>query len=178
MDYFKGSIDAPREALIDRWFEVAGPNQRGNSLFAMVNFYDMIDDSRYVCLELSRFKQFVADYNKYRIWRKNKRDCDTRTRGLGTDLSDAMEELGVKGDGSLGCWDLGYDSKSLSRNPEERLAGYHSACICWTYDPVAKNFFPFVVQPKTLWDSGSKKEAQWQNPADEILFWVYIKGNS
>lgn len=178
MDYFKGSIDAPRDVLIRRWFEIVGPNQKGNGLWTMDEFYDSIDDGRYVCLLYPRYVRFVSDYNRYRIWRKNKRDCDTRTRGLGTDLSDAMEELKVKGDGSLGCWDLGYDSRSLSDNPSERLAGYHSAAICWTYHPLLKNYFPFVVQPNTKWDNGSKRDAEWQDPLKEILFWVYIKGNS
>ena len=47
MDYFKGSIDAPRDVLIKRWIDIAGPPEKGNALWTMDHFYDSVDDGRY-----------------------------------------------------------------------------------------------------------------------------------
>ena len=175
MDYFKGSVDVSAIRLIDRWYEIAGGPQKGNALWTQSHFFDSVDDSRYVCLELSRFKNLVSDHAKYRIWKK-RRDCNKKMRGFGVDLSDAAEAAGMKGDGTLGCWSLGYDSRSLSNDPSKRLAGYHATPICWTWDNDIGNFFPYIVEPPTKWDSGNTKEAIWRIPKDEIIFWVSIGG--
>jgi len=175
MDYFKGSIDAPREILINRWYEIAGEPKKGNSLFTRAHFFDTVDDARYVCLTLDNAKQFVEDFNKYRQWFK-RRDCNKKMRGFGVDLSDAAEELGMQGDGTLGIWSLAYDSRNLSSNVEKRLAGYHATPLVWTWEASKGNFFPYVVQPKSIWGSGVKKGAVWQTPEQEVIFWVSIGG--
>jgi len=67
MDYFKGSVDAPRSVLIDRWIALYDRPEKGNALWTLDHFYDSVDDGRYVCLDLARYKAFIEDHTQYRV---------------------------------------------------------------------------------------------------------------
>lgn len=171
MDYTKDALELTamewRSALLDR----LGPMAPGNSQFTPDNLRDSLGDRGIYVLRPAAARAFVAQH-KARIWKAEVCDCDTRTRGLGSDLSDLATELGW--DRGAGLADQWYTSKTLGLPHTNRLSGYHSAPNMLVQDEAGRDIDLWVIQPKTLYlPSGNIIQEVWAKPEQEVRQWVF-----
>ena len=176
MDYMQGAMDAPRKAYINASFDKLGEPSPGaaGAVFYRDHFYDLIDDKRYYAPVLDNAKELVQKRTKHRLWRPDGSDCDSLVIKFGGDMIDAFNELGWEF--PVACCRIKYDSISLAKETDSRFKAYHAAVLFWTWDPEKKDFVPYIVQPKALFDNGTTRDAVWAKPSQEINFWVAEEG--
>lgn len=171
MDFTKGAIDAPREALIASLLRHGGNQRPGNSTFSVCNLYDTVGDTRYYCLTRPMWRAFIANYVKPRTWKPSKRDCDSRVKAMAADLIDAAEDLGWE----LGAaaWWIDYLSASLGKPHNTPLAGYHEGALAFVWDEAVREIIPEVFDPPY-----PNRDVAWKTVAEEVRprGWVIAGG--
>ena len=171
MDYTKDAIELTAREWRSFLLHRLGPMAPGNSQFTPDNLLDSLGDRGIYVLRPDAARAFVAQH-KARIWKAEVCDCDTRTRGLGADLSDLATELGW--DRGAGLADLWYTSKTLGLPHTQRLSGYHSAPIMAVQNEAGDDFDAWVIQPKTIYlPQGTITQERWNTPQEEVRQWVF-----
>lgn len=176
MDLTKGSLSVPRDALISALLRHMGPPQMGNSIFILRNFWDLTHDRRNYCLLPEMAKAFIEEEVNAEPWVEEVCDCDSRTICFWADCVRGATRRGWKQ--GLGLFWLNYTSKTLAKPHAgaDRMEGYHKTPLIFVRDLQKEDIVPMVLQPPVLLDDGRVVPAQWQEPLDEVNFWVVFGG--
>ena len=174
MDYTRDALDVPRGALISALLRHAGNPQEGNSTFLLKNLWDLVGDRRYYVLTEDNAKAFVEAVVEPEPWIADVCDCDSKTTCAGADMVRAALDLGWQY-GLAALW-LNYTSQTLGlpHKPGDRMAGYHQAPLVFVRR--GDDIVPRVVQPPHRDENGGIRGAVWQDPADEVRYWVVAGG--
>lgn len=171
MDYTEDALELNAMEWRAALLALLGPMGMGNSRFQPDNLMDSLGDRGIYVMRPGAARAFVARH-KARIWKAEVCDCDTRTRGMGSDLADLATEL--EWERGAGLADLWYTSKTLGKPHTERMSGYHSAPVMITQDEAGQDLEAWIIQPKTLWlPSGNISDEQWATPDQEVRQWVF-----